>query len=98
ASVKGHGMAFSRTDPYFSNTPFNNSSILSEAQTIATTITDKVNWVPVSGYFTPADTVNYISIGVFYPITAPVITPVPGGIGGPWAFACYYYDDVSLYR
>jgi gliding motility-associated-like protein len=79
----------SNSDTYLAYTP----QIIS-----STYITDKNNWVKVTGEYIATGGEKYITIGVFEPAASNTKIAVPGGSQQNDGVSYYYIDDVSLTR
>ncbi|MES2560450.1 MAG: gliding motility-associated C-terminal domain-containing protein [Bacteroidota bacterium] len=93
-------VAHNKIGVYFSNTTTTNSSTFIKPfspQIITPTyITDKSNWVQVSGSYTASGGEEWITIGSFAPYSLADYTPVPDGNPTFVNSAWYYVDDVYL--
>jgi len=86
---------------YFSTTQVstNNDQVLNVVPQIVNTggaITDKANWVTISGTFTAGAAHQYLTIGNFSNNVNTTATAVAGGVDPYTSFAYYYIDDVAV--
>ncbi len=93
----GSGIGTDGYQFYFSNTPLTGTGSAAipvtpqVSQTVCTNITDKTNWVLVSGSFVAAGGEQYMTVGNFEPNGSTCQSTVAG-----WSWNYSYMDDISV--